>query len=52
MNPDKYTTLEMLTHAKFLTEKERKNLRKLASKITKVPDKINIPVGYMIDRNG
>ena len=50
MDQDKYTTVEILTKAKFLTEKERENLRKLAAKITKVPDKINVPVEYMIDK--
>ena len=29
-------------------KEDSKKLRKLASKITKIPDKINIPIAYMV----
>ena len=32
------------------SKRERESLRKLASKITKVPDKIIIPTEYWIDK--
>jgi len=48
---EKLTTVEQLIMGKFLTEKERENLKKLANKITKVPKKINIPIEYCIGDN-
>ncbi len=45
------TTLEQLTKGKFLTEKERENLKNIASKITKIPEKIIIPLEYIVDND-
>ena len=39
--------LEM-TRDIFLDEKERKNLKKIAKKIEKVPDTIHVPIEYWI----
>jgi len=47
----KISITEMITLTKFPTENERKHLRILAGKITKVPQKINIPTEYMISND-
>jgi len=44
------TTLESLTKRIF-TRQEQENLRKIAEKITKVPDSINIPMEYCVGKD-
>lgn len=37
-------------HWKYRLQEEKEHLRKLANKITKVPEKINIPIEYLVDQ--
>ncbi len=41
--------LQNLTNNVILRKNERDSLRKLAGKITKVPDSIHIPSEYLVD---
>lgn len=45
------SVLENFTSGVILKKYEKVNLKKLAKKITKVPDTINIPIEYLVNKD-